>query len=160
MANPYRRISTDDAAVLFVDHQVGLTTLVRDYTPAEFRNGVLALADTAKFFKLPVVLTTSFEDGPNGPIVPELKDMFPDAPYVARPGQINAWDNDEFVIHSPTKTSRKDYIGGAAESASMAAVFAQLITAGPGEEPTSHGVHCFVVPIRDDDGRVLPGVTT
>ncbi|MBV9516052.1 MAG: acyl-CoA dehydrogenase family protein, partial [Mycobacteriaceae bacterium] len=69
-------------------------------------------------------------------------------------------DNDEFVIHSPTKTSRKDYIGGAAESASMAAVFAQLITAGPGEEPTSHGVHCFVVPIRDDDGKVLPGVTT
>ena len=43
------------------------------------------------------MLTTSFEDGPNGPIVPELKDMFPDAPYVARPGQINAWDNDEFV---------------------------------------------------------------
>ena len=54
MTNRYRRISTDDAAVLFVDHQVGLTTLVRDYTPAEFRNGVLALADTAKFFKLPV----------------------------------------------------------------------------------------------------------
>ena len=80
MINVYRRISTDDAAVLFVDHQVGLTTLVRDYTPGEFRNGVLALADTAKFFKLPVVLTTSFEQGPNGPIIPELKDMFPDAP--------------------------------------------------------------------------------
>jgi acyl-CoA oxidase len=67
---------------------------------------------------------------------------------------------DEFVIHSPTKTSRKDYIGGAAESARVAAVFAQLITAGPGEEPKSHGVHCFVVPIRDDEGNDLPGVTT
>jgi acyl-CoA oxidase len=69
-------------------------------------------------------------------------------------------ETDEFVINSPTKTSRKDYIGGAAETATMAAVFAQLITAGPVEEPIGHGVHCFVVPIRDDEGNDLPGVTT
>src|SRR6201998_2391948 len=69
-------------------------------------------------------------------------------------------ETDEFVIHSPTKTSRKDYIGGAAETARMAAVFAQLITAGPGEEPKSQGVHCLVVPIRDDEGNDLPGITT
>ena len=69
-------------------------------------------------------------------------------------------ETDEFVINSPTKTSRKDYIGGAAETARMAAVFAQLITAGPGEEQKSHGVHCFVVPIRDDEGNDMPGVTT
>ena len=69
-------------------------------------------------------------------------------------------DTDEFVIDSPTRTSRKDYIGGAAETATVAAVFAQLITAGPGEEPQSHGVHCFVVPIRDADGKDMPGVTT
>jgi acyl-CoA oxidase len=61
----------------------------------------------------------------------------------------------EFVIDSPTRTSRKDYIGGAANTARVAAVFAQLITQGEG-----HGVHCFVVPIRDDDGNDLPGVTT
>ena len=42
-------------------------------------------------------LTTSFEDGPNGPLVPELKAMFPNAPYIPRPGQINAWDNEDFV---------------------------------------------------------------
>jgi len=69
-------------------------------------------------------------------------------------------ETDEFVIHSPTPTARKDYIGGAAESATMAAVFAQLISAGPGAEPQSHGVHCFLVPIRDDDGNDMPGVTT
>jgi acyl-CoA oxidase len=69
-------------------------------------------------------------------------------------------DTDEFVIDSPTRTSRKDYIGGAAETATVAAVFAQLITAGPGEEPQSHGVHCFVVPIRDGAGIDMPGVTT
>jgi len=67
---------------------------------------------------------------------------------------------DEFVINSPTPSARKDYIGGAAETATVAAVFAQLITAGPGEEPQSHGVHCFVVPLRDADGNDLPGVTT
>jgi acyl-CoA oxidase len=69
-------------------------------------------------------------------------------------------ETDEFVIHSPTPTARKDYIGGAAETARMAAVFAQLITAGPGEEPESHGVHCILVPIRDKEGNDLPGVTT
>ncbi|HTY28179.1 MAG TPA: acyl-CoA dehydrogenase [Mycobacterium sp.] len=61
----------------------------------------------------------------------------------------------EYVINSPTPSSRKDYIGGAAETACLAAVFAQLITQGE-----CHGVHCFVVPIRDADGNDLPGVTT
>ena len=64
-------------------------------------------------------------------------------------------DTEEFVIHSPTPTSRKDYLGGAAESATVAAVFAQLITRGE-----NHGVHCIMVPIRDGSGNDLPGVTT
>ena len=62
----------------------------------------------------------------------------------------------EFVVDSPTRNSRKDYIGGAAQTARVAAVFAQLIT----PDGQGHGVHCFVVPIRDDDGNDLPGVTT
>ena len=65
-------------------------------------------------------------------------------------------DSQEFVIDSPTPTARKEYIGGAAQTARVAAVFAQLITA----DGTGHGVHCFVVPIRDDAGNDLPGVTT
>jgi hypothetical protein len=93
----YNRLSKDDAVVLLVDHQAGLISLVQDYSPGEFKNNVLALADVAKFFNLPTILTTSFEDGPNGPIVPELKETFPDAPYIPRPGQINAWDNEDFV---------------------------------------------------------------
>ncbi|WP_330181297.1 acyl-CoA dehydrogenase family protein [Nocardia sp. NBC_01503] len=62
---------------------------------------------------------------------------------------------EEFVVHSPTPSSRKDYIGGAAEHARMAAVFAQLVTGGE-----TQGVHCFLVPIRDEAGNDLPGVTT
>ncbi|MBF6300211.1 acyl-CoA dehydrogenase family protein [Nocardia amamiensis] len=62
---------------------------------------------------------------------------------------------EEFVVHSPTPSARKDYIGGAAEHARMAAVFAQLITNGENQ-----GVHCLLVPIRDENGADLPGVTT
>ena len=70
---------------------------MQDFSPDDFKNNVLALADVAKYFKLPTILTTSFEDGRNGPLVPELKELFPDAPYIARPGNINAWDNEDFV---------------------------------------------------------------
>src|SRR5690606_37959758 len=65
-------------------------------------------------------------------------------------------DTEEFVVDSPTPTARKDYIGGAAETARMAAVFAQLIT----PDGVNHGVHCVLVPIRDEDGNDLPGITT
>jgi acyl-CoA oxidase len=68
-------------------------------------------------------------------------------------------ETEEFVIHSETPTARKDYIGGAAETARVAAVFAQLITTEDGK-PANQGVHCFLVPIRDDEGNDLPGVTT
>ena len=59
----------------------------------------------------------------------------------------------EFDLHSPTFTAGKNYIGNAGVDGKIATVFAQLKT--PGE---SHGVHAFVVPIRDDAGRPLPGV--
>jgi nicotinamidase-related amidase len=97
MSKPYVKLDKNNAAVLLVDHQAGLLSLVRDIDPDKFKNNVLALADLAKYFNLPTILTTSFENGPNGPLMPELKALFPDAPYIARPGQINAWDNDDFV---------------------------------------------------------------
>ncbi len=58
-----------------------------------------------------------------------------------------------FEIHTPTETARKEWIGGAAEDARLATVFAQLEVDGEGR-----GVHAFLVPIRDDAGAVLPGV--
>ncbi|HTE60561.1 MAG TPA: acyl-CoA dehydrogenase family protein, partial [Solirubrobacteraceae bacterium] len=70
-------------------------------------------------------------------------------------GTTATYDHDagEFVIHTPDASARKDYIGNAARDGRMAAVFAQLIVGG--EE---RGVHALLVPIRDDDERVLPGV--
>jgi len=58
-----------------------------------------------------------------------------------------------FEIHTPREEARKDYIGGAARDARLAVVFAQLETAG-----ARHGVHAFVVPLRDAGGSVLPGI--
>ena len=105
----YLRLSKEDAALLLVDHQAGLISLVQDFSPSEFKNNVLALAACGKYFKLPTILTTSFEKGPNGPLLPELKEMFSDAPYIARPGNINAWDNKDFV-KAIKKTGRKQLI--------------------------------------------------
>ena len=67
---------------------------------------------------------------------------------------------EEFIIHTPNESARKDYIGNAAEHGRLAAVFAQLIVDGPGAEPgESRGVHCLLVPIRDGKGRVCDGVS-
>ena len=70
MNKPYVKLDKNNATVLLVDHQAGLLSLVRDMDPDKFKNNVLALADLAKYFQLPTILTTSFEDGPNGPLMP------------------------------------------------------------------------------------------
>ncbi|MEM9767775.1 MAG: isochorismate family cysteine hydrolase YcaC [Cyanobacteria bacterium P01_D01_bin.71] len=132
MTTPYRynRLNKDDAAVLMVDHQAGLVSLVQDYPPNEFKNNVLALADIAKFFNLPTILTTSFEQGPNGPIVPELKEMFPDAPYIARPGQINAWDNKDFVAAVKATGKKQLIVAGIVTDVCVSFVSLSAIEAG------------------------------
>ncbi|BCD84896.1 hydrolase [Pseudomonas solani] len=132
----YNRLDKDNAAVLLVDHQAGLLSLVRDIEPDKFKNNVLALADLAKFFKLPTILTTSFETGPNGPLVPELKELFPDAPYIARPGQINAWDNEDFV-KAIKATGKKQLI--------IAGVVTEVCVAFPALSALEEGFEVFVV---------------
>lgn len=132
----YNRLAKDNAALLMVDHQAGLISLVQDFPPNEFKNNVLALAACGKYFKLPTILTTSFEDGPNGPIVPELKEMFSDAPYIARPGNINAWDNEDFV-NAIKKTGRKQLI--------IAGVVTEVCVAYPALSAIEAGYDVFVV---------------
>jgi len=134
--NPTSRLSKDDAVVLLVDHQVGLCSLVQDYGPDEFLNNVLALADTAKLFNLPTILTTSFENGPNGVILPQIKDMFPDAPFIARPGQINAWDNEDFV-KAIKDTGRKQLV--------IAGVVTDVCVSFPTLSAIADGYEVFVV---------------
>lgn len=136
MTKPYVRLDRNDAAMLMVDHQTGLLSLVRDIDPDRFKNNVLAVADLAAYFKLPTILTTSFEDGPNGPLVPELKERFPDAPFIPRPGQINAWDNEDFVA-AVKATGRKQLI--------IAGVVTEVCVAFPALSAIEAGYDVFVV---------------
>ncbi|MEW6204913.1 MAG: isochorismate family cysteine hydrolase YcaC [Pseudomonadota bacterium] len=136
MSKPYVRLDKNNAAVLLVDHQAGLLSLVRDIDPDRFKNNVLALADLSKYFNLPTILTTSFETGPNGPLVPELKEIFPDAPYIARPGQINAWDNEEFLA-AVKATGKKQLI--------IAGVVTEVCVAFPTLSALAEGYDVFVV---------------
>ncbi|MDA7430856.1 hydrolase [Primorskyibacter aestuariivivens] len=145
MTTPYTRLDKENAAVLMVDHQAGLLSLVRDIDPDKFKNNVLALADMAKYFDLPTILTTSFEDGPNGPLVPELKEIFPDAPYIARPGQINAWDNEDFV-KAVKATGKKQLI--------IAGVVTEVCVSFPALSAIEEGFEVFVV--TDASGTFNP----
>ncbi|NKX53909.1 acyl-CoA dehydrogenase family protein [Arthrobacter mobilis] len=63
----------------------------------------------------------------------------------------------EFVVNTPFRAAWKDYLGNAARDGKAAVVFAKLITPGR-DHPVDHGVHAFMVPIRDDGGAFLPGV--
>ncbi|MDN3713974.1 isochorismate family cysteine hydrolase YcaC [Paracoccus cavernae] len=145
MSKPYVRLNKEDAAVLLVDHQTGLLSLVRDIDPDKFKNNVLALANLAKYFNLPTILTTSFEAGPNGPLVPELTEIFPDAPYIARPGQINAWDNEDFV-KAVKATGKKQLI--------VAGVVTEVCVSFPVLSALEEGYDVFV--IADASGTFNP----
>jgi nicotinamidase-related amidase len=125
------RFSANDAALVLIDHQSGVMQLVHDYSPAEFRNNVIALAKVGKVFKLPTVLTTSYDQGPNGPIIPELLSMFPGAPLIRRTtGTISAWDYPEFVT-AIEKTGRKNLIM-AGVTIDVCLAFAAMLAADAG----------------------------
>lgn len=136
MSMPYKKLSKDDAVLLLIDHQAGLISLVQDFSPDDFKNNVLALGDVGQFFNLPTILTTSFDQGPNGPIVPELKERFPDAPFITRPGQINAWDNEDFV--AAVKATGRDQL-------IMAGVVTDVCVAFPALSAVEEGYDVFVV---------------
>jgi acyl-CoA oxidase len=62
-------------------------------------------------------------------------------------------EHREFIINSPSYSSGKTFIGNAVDGQFMV-VFAQLHIGA-----THHGVHAFVVPIREENGQSLSGIT-
>lgn len=90
-------IDADDAVMLLIDHQSGLFQTVGDMPMPELRARAAALATVASLAKIPVVTTASVPQGPNGPLIPEIHANAPHAKYVARKGEINAWDTPDFV---------------------------------------------------------------
>ncbi|KAI0790082.1 ycaC protein [Abortiporus biennis] len=92
----YERLNKTDAILLVVDTQEGLFQIARDQVPSAYKSNILAHAELGKVFNLPVVLTTSADSGPNGPLPQEIIDMFPNSPFIRRNGEVNAWDNADF----------------------------------------------------------------
>jgi nicotinamidase-related amidase len=81
---PYEPLTSENAALVLVDHQVGLMTGVRDYSTGELKHNVVALAKAAKALNLPIILTTTARDSMWGPTFPELVEALPGVPIIDR----------------------------------------------------------------------------
>src|SRR3954452_10999967 len=134
--NKQKRLSAKDAALLLIDHQTGLSNGVADMTLPEFHNNVSALAKLGKLFQLPTVITASAPSGPNGPVLPQISQILPQVPIIARPGEINPWDNPQF-LEAVKKTGRKQLI--------MAGVSTDVCLAFPALAAAAEGYEVYAV---------------
>jgi len=131
------QIDPNDAVMLLIDHQTGLFQLVEDMDQTVLKNNVIALAKIARLAKIPTITTASVPEGPNGVLIPEIHQVNPEAVYIPRTGQINAWDNPEWV-KAIEKTGRKTLLmAGTLTSVCMAFPALSAVEAG-------YNVFCIV----------------
>jgi nicotinamidase-related amidase len=107
LTSRYEPLTSENAALILVDHQVGLMTGVRDISTGELKHNVVALAKAAKALRLPIVVTTA-RDSMWGPTFPELVEALPDVSIIDR-SSVNAFD-DPTVSKAISATSRKKLI--------------------------------------------------
>ncbi|MCY1537552.1 putative hydrolase YcaC [compost metagenome] len=144
-------IDPDDAAMLLIDHQSGLFQTIGDMPMTELRSRAAALAAMATLSKLPVITTASVPQGPNGPLIPEIHENAPHAKYVARKGEINAWDNPEFVA-AVKATGRKTLI--------IAGTITSVCMAFPAISAVADGYKVFaVVDASGTDSKMAQEIT-
>ncbi|WP_252091966.1 hydrolase [Pseudomonas sp. MWU13-3659] len=124
------RIDPDNATMLLIDHQSGLFQTVKDMPMTELRANAITLAKIASLAKIPVITTASVPQGPNGPLIPEIHEAAPHAKYVARKGEINAWDNPEFVAAVKATGRKQLIIAGTITSVCMAFPSISAVAAG------------------------------
>ncbi len=128
-AQSYEPLTSENAALVLVDHQVGLMTGVRDYSTGELKHNVVALAKAAKALKLPIVVTTTARDSMWGPTIPELVEALPGIQIIDR-STVNAWD-DPKVAAAIEGTGRKKLIF-AGISVEVCAAFPAITAVGKG----------------------------
>jgi nicotinamidase-related amidase len=141
--------SEDCLAVL--DHQAGLFQTVKDITVAELRANVMALARIATLLKLPIITTASVPEGPNGPLMPEIAKLAPRANYVPRHGEVNAWDNDNYV-KAVRETGKKTLI--------MAGVWTSVCVMFPALDAMAAGFKVYAVMDASGDPSEMASRTT
>jgi len=93
-----RTFTSTDSALLLIDHQIGTMKLIKNIPLDVVKRNTLALAKTAKILRIPVVLTSSQEQNVQGPLLPELEEILPEAfaARVRRAGIVNAWNDPNF----------------------------------------------------------------
>ena len=128
-AHPYEPLTSENAALVLVDHQVGLMTGVRDYSIAELKHNVVGLARAAKALKLLIVVTTTARDSMWGPTFPELVEALPGAQIIDR-SSVNAFD-DPRVARAIEATGRRKLIF-AGLSLEVCAAFPAITAVGKG----------------------------
>ncbi len=108
-----KTFSTDDTAVILIDHQVGTNTWASTTPLALLQRNVIILARFAKGTGMPVVLTSSQETNIDvqGPLMPELQAVLPEAfaARVKRQGVVNAWDDPDFA-QACRNTRRQNFV--------------------------------------------------
>jgi nicotinamidase-related amidase len=129
-------IDTSDTVLLLLDHQTGLFQTVKDISVAELRSNTVMLAKLATLLKIPVITTASEPNGPNGPLMPEIHQFAPHAVYVPRKGEVNAWDNEDFV-RTVKATGRKTLI--------MAGVWTSVCVMFPALDAKAAGYKVYAV---------------
>lgn len=104
----FEHLTPDNAALLLIDMQTGLLLGITTSTAIALKNSILGLAETGKAFNLPTILTTSAQEGTNGPYMPEILALFPGQEVLNRT-LVNAWDDPAFVAEVE-RTGRKKLI--------------------------------------------------
>ena len=123
-------IDPQDAVLCLIDHQSGLFQLVKDIELSELRTNVITLAKAAHLGRIPTFTTASVPDGPNGPLIPEINQYNPDAIYIPRTGQVNAWDNPAWVRAIEGTRRKTLLIAGTLTSVCMAFPTLSALVAG------------------------------
>ena len=126
---PYVPLTADNAALLLVDHQVGLMTGVRDYSTGELKHNVVALAKAARVLKVPTVVTTTARDSMWGPTFPELVEALPGIQIIDR-ASVNAWDDPKVAAAIEATSRRKLIFAGL--SLEVCAAFPAITAVGKG----------------------------
>lgn len=105
------QFTPENCALVLIDHQVGTLQFVHTMSPETSLENAIMLAKAAKAYDMPVVLTTSQEDHPQGPTAPALQEALPEAykNRVKRTGIVNAWADPNFSA-AVRATGRKKLI--------------------------------------------------
>jgi nicotinamidase-related amidase len=140
-----------DIVFLLLDHQSGLFQVVKDIPVADLRRNVEMLAKLATLLNIPVITSASEPNGPNGPPMPEIEQYAPHAQYVPRKGEVNAWDNEDFV-ETVRATGRKTLV--------MAGVWTSVCVMFPALDARAAGFDVYAVIDASGDPSEMASRTT